>query len=93
MDLSRHDWRDAAACRGMDTDRFFDTYENEPSSRAATDAVCRSCPVIRACHSWWRAYKETGVWGGIYLTEGEIDDEFSSKDPDDWAKMYMAVIG
>jgi len=50
------DWRDLAACRGMDTDIFFnkDRYQE-----AVT--VCRSCPVILRCKEAGK--DEQGVWG------------------------------
>lgn len=40
------DWRDSAACRGMDTELFFSA---APSSRRRALATCRTCPVAAEC--------------------------------------------
>jgi WhiB family redox-sensing transcriptional regulator len=64
------DWQAAAACRGMDSDVFFHPPNERARGRrrrvAAAQAVCHSCPVIRACLAHARAAPEPyGIWGGL----------------------------
>ncbi len=76
--LLRHrddlDWRRNAACKGSDTERFYD----EDSARGAylrrnqLDAkrTCARCPVIESCLSWALLVNEThGIWGGLTPSE------------------------
>ena len=61
------DWRDDAACRGLDTSIFFPATEDGAEE---AKAICRTCPVQQACLDWAIATRqEDGVWGG--LTEKE----------------------
>lgn len=55
-------WRDAAACRGMDTDVFFPLRGEDVR---AAKAVCADCPVSAECLDEALAEREViGVWGG-----------------------------
>ena len=69
---SRPDWRDQAACRDADPERFFPD-DNTRSARAQVKTaklICRGCPVSATCLSWALASgQEAGIWGG--LTEDE----------------------
>lgn len=42
--LVRGAWRRAAACHGMDTERFYDPDQEEECKQ-----VCAGCPVVDAC--------------------------------------------
>ena len=53
-----HEWRDSAACRGMDTDLFF---SGSPIARGRALAACRGCPVSSECLSDALRY-ESGSW-------------------------------
>ena len=56
------DWRDRAACSGMDTNLF---YPEKDESNDAAIAVCFGCPVRVTCLTHALTYPEThGVWGG-----------------------------
>lgn len=70
------DWRDDAACVGVDTGRFFhpdgererdpDRQEREGDAKR----VCHGCPVRVAClDEAFTAPQEYGTWGG--MTERE----------------------
>lgn len=60
-------WRQRAACSGLDTDIFFPASEQDAG---AAKAVCAGCPVRDACLEWALASRqEDGVWGG--LTDNE----------------------
>ncbi len=65
-------WRQAAACRNMDTDLFFPRGETGvPLEQTVTaKAVCGGCPVRLACLEFAMATRqEYGIFGG--LTEQE----------------------
>jgi WhiB family redox-sensing transcriptional regulator len=60
-------WRDAAACRGLDTNVFFPLTDEE-ADEAKT--VCAACPVREECLEFALLTRQNdGVWGG--LTEAE----------------------
>lgn len=60
-------WQDLAACRGIDTNRFFPISHKGRSAADINDAisVCKSCPVQQACLSYALSIPQTGgIWGG-----------------------------
>jgi hypothetical protein len=73
----KNEWKDQASCRNYDTNFFFDKYEENASLRPAIDQLCNTCPVVRQCFAIGISQKEWGVWGGVYLENGEISREFS----------------
>lgn len=69
-------WEDFASCAGVPpelADMFFDIYEEDAEMAKQADEICFSCPVIKNCYITGVKENRTGVWGGVYLTEGEID--------------------
>ncbi|WP_433191090.1 WhiB family transcriptional regulator [Actinoallomurus sp. CA-150999] len=67
----RADWRDHAACRGMDTELFFPIGSSGPALAQIGQAkrVCAGCPVRIPCLGSALAGGDVGVWGGT--TEDE----------------------
>jgi WhiB family transcriptional regulator, redox-sensing transcriptional regulator len=64
------DWQIKAACRGMDSELFFNPDNiRGPAKRAreaAAKAVCTDCPVVTECLRWALTVREPyGVWGGL----------------------------
>ncbi|MHB8465406.1 MAG: WhiB family transcriptional regulator [Acidimicrobiales bacterium] len=60
-------WRQQAACRGLDTAIFFPPTDSEAGP---AKAVCAQCPVRDECLEWAIASRqEEGIWGG--MTDGE----------------------
>jgi hypothetical protein len=57
----------------MDTNLFFDKYESDISIAKNIDEACLSCPVRKICYDIGVENKDYGVWGGVYLSSGEID--------------------
>jgi WhiB family redox-sensing transcriptional regulator len=60
------DWRDHAACRGMDTNLWF------PEGRGQAveaKAVCARCPVAGECRRDAEVHDAVGVWGGMTRAE------------------------
>jgi hypothetical protein len=67
------DWYHLAACRGLDTNLFYDKYEADPNIAKSIDEACLTCPVSKMCYDFGVTNKEQGVWGGVYLNTGEVD--------------------
>lgn len=72
-----YDWKNDAKCLGMDTDIFFDKYEEDPGIAMSIDKLCNTCKVNKQCFAVGVSQKEWGVWGGVYLKAGNIDKEFN----------------
>lgn len=87
-----HRWKDNSRCFGMDTNLFFDKYEEDHGVARSIDKICRDCPVNKDCFAWGISNKEWGVWGGVYLKDGKIDKEFNiHKAKDDWFNTWQSL--
>ncbi|HVL80680.1 MAG TPA: WhiB family transcriptional regulator [Actinomycetota bacterium] len=70
-----NDWRNQAACRGMDPELFFspDSFETKQGKDGREDiakAACARCEVRAECLEYAiKAGERYGIWGG--LTEQE----------------------
>ena len=85
-------WKEDANCLGMDTNFFFDKYEEDVELRPAIDALCADCPVMRMCFAVGISQKEYGVWGGVYLEKGKISKEFNKhRTKEDWAETWQSL--
>ena len=73
VDEDELDWYHLSVCRGMDTNLFYDKYENDYNIAKNIDSACLSCPVIKMCYEAGLNNNEYGVWGGVYLSSGDID--------------------
>jgi hypothetical protein len=81
-----------AACNGTDTNLFFDAYEQSPDVRPAVERTCMMCPVQRECFATGVSRNEWGVWGGVYLKDGEPSIEMSShRSSGDWAELWESL--
>jgi hypothetical protein len=90
--MNKFKWKDNASCLDYDTNLFFEKYEESESLRPAIDALCSSCPVRKDCFSVGISGKEWGVWGGVFLENGEISKEFAShKNKDDWGMTWQSL--
>jgi WhiB family transcriptional regulator, redox-sensing transcriptional regulator len=56
-------WRELAACYGMDTNLFF-PQQGRPEAAAAAKSVCLSCSVRTQCRAEAVDQGERGIWGG-----------------------------
>jgi hypothetical protein len=65
-----------ALCLNMDTNLFFDQYEENPEVSKKVDLLCIKCPAQRQCLAYGVSNAEWGVWGGVYLEGGKISKEF-----------------
>lgn len=76
----------------MDTNLYFDTYEDNIEVRPAIDKMCERCPVAKVCFANGISGKEWGVWGGIYLENGEISREFSKhRTKQEWGELWKTL--
>ena len=69
---SGQDWRDSAACRGVDTELFYPVTEAGAGRDQVEQAkqVCRGCPVSQQCLADALSRNEPcGVWGGTSARE------------------------
>lgn len=90
--MDRHVWKDDAACLGMEVDLFFDIYEENEDRREEVDSICQECPVRKICFANGISGKEWGVWGGVYLQDGEISREFNKhKGKQGWSETWQAL--
>lgn len=70
-----NDWRNEAACRGMDPELFFspdlfETKQEKDEREAVAKAACARCNVRSQCLEYAiKAQERYGIWGG--LTEQE----------------------
>lgn len=76
-------------CLNMDTNMFFDRYEEDPEHAKRMDILCTKCPAQRKCLAYGVSNKEWGVWGGVYLEDGKISKEFNQhKKQEDWFSVW-----
>lgn len=70
------DWQDRAVCRGKDPALFEElpkrTTRNDWDRVLLGIAVCSPCPVRGECLRFGVENRETGVWGGRYMVEGDV---------------------
>jgi WhiB family transcriptional regulator, redox-sensing transcriptional regulator len=63
--MSGDEWRDRAACAGMETEVFF---PGPGVSTRAAKQVCEGCPVTVACLAFANeAGTQAGIWGGVFF--------------------------
>lgn len=90
--MKQHIWKDSASCLGLDTNLYFDEYEENEKIRSTVDSLCRQCPVKKDCFANGISGKEWGVWGGIYLESGEISREFNKhKTKQEWSETWQCL--
>lgn len=86
------DWHHLAICKGQSIWRFYDGYESSPRIAKQTDQMCLSCPVRKQCLEAGIDENEWGVWGGIYLSNGKVDQNKNShKTPEVWDEIREGI--
>ena len=90
-------WYHLAACNGsvtsVENDIFFDVYESDETSAMQADQMCLHCPVVKQCFSYAVDNKMTGVWGGIYMSNGRIDKKYNQHKTLDIWKALKKIHG
>lgn len=85
-------WKNKGLCITLDTEIFFDKYEDDVGLREAVDELCSICPVRKECLAAGVSRKESGVWGGVYLDQGKISREFNNhKKNKEWFGVWAGM--
>lgn len=85
-------WMGEALCAGTDTELYFDKYESDQDVAKNIDRMCLSCPVIKECFEQGVKTESYGVWGGIFLSEGKLDNVRNShKTEIIWTKILPLI--
>ena len=80
------------SCLNMDTNLFFEKYEEDSIVAESVDTLCSQCPAQRQCLAYAVSNQEWGVWGGVYLESGKISKEFNKhKNNDTWFKIWSGA--
>ena len=87
------EWIPYANCRNIDREFFFDKYEEDQDLAKVVDNICLTCPVIRDCFSHATSNEEWGVWGGVYLVDGEINAARNAHKTEEIWKEILAAVG
>lgn len=88
VDKQEFEWFDLAVCRGMDTNLFFEKYETDVNIAKNIDEACLSCPVAKMCYESGIENNEYGVWGGVYLNAGSVDNSKNThKTAETWKRI------
>lgn len=83
IDPNSFEWQQLASCKGLDTNLFFEGYESDEIVAGEIDRMCLKCPVLKECYDYGVKNKLFGVFGGFYLSNGQIDrkrNEHKEKD-------------
>lgn len=83
IDPSTFEWQQLASCQGLDTNLFFEGYETDSIVAGEIDVMCAKCPVLKECYEFGVKNKLFGVYGGFYLSNGQVDkkrNEHKSKE-------------
>jgi hypothetical protein len=90
--MKRLSWTKYSKCLDLDTNLFFEKYEEDLGIRSAIDHLCTVCPVQRECLANAVSRQEWGVWGGVYFEKGKMSKEFNShKKQNEWFSVWQAL--
>ena len=85
-------WTGEALCAGLNTELFFDKYELDQVVAKDIDRLCLSCPVMKECFDYGVQTESFGVWGGIFLNDGKLDNVRNShKTPEVWKSILNLI--
>jgi hypothetical protein len=85
-------WLSEALCAGTDTELYFDKYELDQDVARQIDRQCLSCPVIKECFDYGVKTESFGVWGGVFLNDGKLDNVRNShKTQETWARLLELI--
>lgn len=65
-------WRNKAACKGVDTTTFFLERGATKQRTNEARAICNTCPVIKDCQEYALQFPQrllAGIWGGLTAIE------------------------
>jgi hypothetical protein len=85
-------WLSEALCAGTDTEFYFDKYENDQSIAKEIDRQCLSCPVVKECFDYGVKTESFGVWGGVFLNDGKLDNVRNSHKTQEVWQRLLGII-
>lgn len=86
------EWYHLAICKNMEIRWFYDDYESDPVFAQVMDSICLSCPVRAMCLREGYENNEYGLWGGVYLNNGNTDETRNShKTEDIWKQIRSGI--
>ncbi|AOZ63783.1 WhiB family transcription factor [Rhodococcus phage Weasels2] len=68
-------FKDQGPCKGLNTNLWFDLYEQDADTATKTDKFCLACPFQSNCLSEGVRNGETGTWGAVYLNKGKYSKQ------------------
>jgi WhiB family redox-sensing transcriptional regulator len=85
---TRMDWRNRAACLGMDTNLWFPNELADDPKTPRARAVCAVCPVWRECLTYALENPKicAGIWGGLLERERKNLERAAVRSPDQLAR-------
>jgi hypothetical protein len=84
-----YSWASQGKCHELDTNLFFEKYEEDAEVAGTLDRLCMSCPVQAKCLATAVSNKEWGVWGGVYFEDGKISRQFNKhKTNEEWFDVW-----
>jgi hypothetical protein len=100
VDEDDFEWVQLGSCYNINTKHdkehlnlFFDDYEDDAIIAIQVDEMCLGCPVAAMCYDYGVETKSHGVWGGIYLRDGNIDKPKNAHKTADVWKRVKAIHG
>lgn len=99
------EWYHLALCQHMNDpipdkephtyiDKFAEGYEDDPVLAKNMDSICLACPVRNACLREGIENKEYGLWGGVFLNNGKVDEPRNAhKTEDVWNEIRSGLGG
>lgn len=86
------EWYHLAVCQNMKTNWFYDDYESDSLFAVVMDSICMSCPVRVLCLREGVENSEHGLWGGVYLNNGNQDPAKNAhKTEDIWEQIRSGI--
>ena len=75
FELGALDWQEHSVCQWTDEPGLFDAFSEGSTPRewervARAQAFCVECPVRAQCLEFGISLRESGVYGGYYLSKG-----------------------
>lgn len=67
-------WYHLSICHGMKLSYFYEDYEKDAIFARVMDGICLSCPVRELCFQEGTEDNNYGLWGGVFLNNGKIDE-------------------
>lgn len=86
-------WYHLSLCKNMPLNWFYDEYESDPVMAETMDKTCMVCPVRKQCLREGVEQKNFGLWGGVFLNNGQPDKRANAHKTDDiWGEIRESLV-